>query len=79
MLEYDDKHGGGDDHVLCKIYRSSSLARAKSKQTTQRLSGCKRKLTSDHGESLPTTKMNRARRKHPPASIWTSWIITTVA
>jgi hypothetical protein len=43
--------------VLCKIYRSSSsLARAKSKPTTQRLSGRKRKATSDHAESLPTKK-----------------------
>jgi hypothetical protein len=61
MLEYDDKHGGGGDHVLCKIYRSSSsLARAKSKPTTQRLSGCKRKAASDPDESLPT-KMSHAQ------------------
>jgi hypothetical protein len=55
MLEYDDKHScDGDNHVLCKIYRSSSsLARAKSKPATQRLSGSKRKATSDHAESLP--------------------------
>nr|TKV90435.1 hypothetical protein SEVIR_9G028700v2 [Setaria viridis] len=62
MLEYDDQHGGGgDDHVLCKIYRSSSsLARAKSKPTNQRLSGCKRKATSDHAQSLPS-KMSHAQ------------------
>jgi hypothetical protein len=34
MLEYDDKHGGDDNHVLCKIYRSSSsLTSTKSKLT----------------------------------------------
>uniref|UniRef100_K4AKJ4 NAC domain-containing protein n=1 Tax=Setaria italica TaxID=4555 RepID=K4AKJ4_SETIT len=61
MLEYDDKHGGGGDNVLCKIYRSSSsLARAKSKPTTQRLSGCKRKATGDHAQSLPS-KMSHAQ------------------
>jgi hypothetical protein len=61
MLEYDDKHNcDGDNHVLCKIYRSSSsLARAKLKPTTQRLSGRKRKATSDHAESLPT-KMSQS-------------------
>ncbi|PUZ36292.1 hypothetical protein GQ55_9G026200 [Panicum hallii var. hallii] len=60
MTEYDDKHGGGGsggDHVLCKIYRSSSsLAKAgKSKPpTTQRSSGCKRKATGDEPQARPT-------------------------
>ncbi|RLN39661.1 hypothetical protein C2845_PM01G24690 [Panicum miliaceum] len=55
MTEYDEKHGG--DHVLCKIYRSSSsLAKGgKSKPpTTQRSSGCKRKATADEPHSRPT-------------------------
>ncbi|XP_039781507.1 uncharacterized protein LOC120648950 [Panicum virgatum] len=58
MTEYDDKHGGGDggDHVLCKIYRSSSsLAKGKSKlPTTQHSSGCKRKATGDEPQARPT-------------------------
>ncbi|CAL4936689.1 unnamed protein product [Urochloa decumbens] len=54
MTEYDDNHGGGGDHVLCKVYRSSSsLAK-------RRLSGSKRKATSDHAQSLPATKMSHS-------------------
>ncbi|CAL4936812.1 unnamed protein product [Urochloa decumbens] len=46
MTEYDDNHGGGGDHVLCKVYRSSSsLAKRKSKPMIERLSGSKRKAT----------------------------------
>ncbi|CAN6286331.1 unnamed protein product [Urochloa humidicola] len=60
MTEYDDNHGGGGgDHVLCKIYRSSSsLAKRKSKPTVEPLSGSKRKATADHAQSLPATKMS---------------------
>ncbi|CAL4936814.1 unnamed protein product [Urochloa decumbens] len=55
MTEYDDNHGGGGDHVLCKVYRSSSsLAKRKSKPMIERLSGSKRKATSDHAQSLPS-------------------------
>ncbi|CAL4919875.1 unnamed protein product [Urochloa decumbens] len=59
MTEYDDNHGGGGDHVLCKVYRSSSsLAKRKSKPMIERMSGSKRKATADHAESLPATKMS---------------------
>ncbi|CAN6302844.1 unnamed protein product [Urochloa humidicola] len=60
MTEYDDSNRGGD-HVLCKIYRSSSsLAKRKSsKATTQGLSGSKRKAAVDHAQhTLPGTKMS---------------------
>ncbi|KAG2649080.1 hypothetical protein PVAP13_1NG084600 [Panicum virgatum] len=61
MTEYDDDEGGGGGHVLCKVYRSSSsLARAKlkqsssSEQTAQRSSTCnKRKAMADHPQAPP--------------------------
>ncbi|RLN16735.1 hypothetical protein C2845_PM02G43730 [Panicum miliaceum] len=67
MTEYDDDEaGGGDGHVLCKVYRSSSsLARgmlkpsssstnpASSEQTAQRSSASKRKATADHPQARP--------------------------
>ncbi|AQK41492.1 Putative NAC domain transcription factor superfamily protein [Zea mays] len=47
MFEYDDTQGGGGDHVLCKVHRSSSsLAKNKSK--------AKRTATGDHPEAPPT-------------------------
>nr|CAB3492644.1 unnamed protein product [Digitaria exilis] len=47
MTEYDDKN----DHVLCKVHRSSSsLAKGKSKNS----SGCKRKATVEHPQAPPT-------------------------
>ena len=47
MTEYDDTQGGGGDHVLCKVHRSSSsLAKNKSK--------AKRTATGDHPEAPPT-------------------------
>ncbi|CAL4928151.1 unnamed protein product [Urochloa decumbens] len=59
MTEYDDNHDGGGDHVLCKVYRSSSsVAKRKSKPMIERLSGSKRKAAADHAESLPATKMS---------------------
>ncbi|CAL4919751.1 unnamed protein product [Urochloa decumbens] len=71
MTEYDDNHGGGGDHVLCKVYRSSSsVAKRKSKPTAQGLSGSKRKAAADHAESLPATKMSHCASDqefyHPP-------------
>ncbi|CAL4945197.1 unnamed protein product [Urochloa decumbens] len=61
MTEYDDNHGGGGDHVLCKVYRSSSsLSKRKSKPMIERLSGSKRKAAPDHAESLPATKMSHS-------------------
>ncbi|CAL4920040.1 unnamed protein product [Urochloa decumbens] len=61
MTEYDeDSHSGGaGDHVLCKIYRSSSsLAKRKSKTMIERSSGSKRKAAADQVQSLPATKMS---------------------
>ncbi|CAM0146605.1 unnamed protein product [Urochloa decumbens] len=60
MTEYDDNHSGGaGDHVLCKIYRSSSsLAKRKSKPMIERSSGSKRKAAADQVQSLPATKMS---------------------
>ncbi|CAN6308681.1 unnamed protein product [Urochloa humidicola] len=60
MIEYDDDQGGEADHVLCKIYRSSSsLAKRKLKPTTQGLSGSKRKAAVDHAQyTPPATKMS---------------------
>ena len=65
MTEYDEKHGG--DHVLCKIYRSSSsLAKGKSKlPTTHHSSGSKRKATGDEPLARPT-KMSH---KHACAGV----------
>ncbi|KAF8757360.1 hypothetical protein HU200_010875 [Digitaria exilis] len=48
MTEYDDKN----DHVLCKVHRSSSsLAKEKSKNSS---AGCKRKATVEHPQAPPT-------------------------
>ncbi|ONM62946.1 hypothetical protein ZEAMMB73_Zm00001d000335 [Zea mays] len=47
MTEYDDTQGGGGDHVLCKVHRSSSSL-AKKKCNT------KRTATGDHPEAPPT-------------------------
>ncbi|CAL4920009.1 unnamed protein product [Urochloa decumbens] len=61
MTEYDeDSHSAGaGDHVLCKIYRSSSsLAKRKSKPMIERSSGSKRKAAADQVQSLPATKMS---------------------
>ncbi|KAG2544823.1 hypothetical protein PVAP13_9KG383173 [Panicum virgatum] len=72
MTEYDDKHGG--DHVLCKIYRSSSsLAKGKSKPTaTQRSSGYKRKATGDEAQARPT----KTSHKHACAGVDQEFLLT---
>ena len=68
MTEYDEE-GGGDGHVLCKVYRSSSsLAKGKlklkpswtstnptsSEQAAQCSSASKRKATADHPHARPS-------------------------
>ena len=68
MTEYDEE-GGGDGHVLCKVYRSSSsLAKGKlklkpsststnpssSEQAAQCSSASKRKATADHPQARPS-------------------------
>ncbi|KAG2545127.1 hypothetical protein PVAP13_9KG409826 [Panicum virgatum] len=62
MTEYDEE--GGDGHVLCKVYRSSSsLAKGKLKTSStstnptsseQASSASKRKATADHPQARPS-------------------------
>ncbi|CAD6207417.1 unnamed protein product [Miscanthus lutarioriparius] len=52
MTEFDDTQGGGGDHVLCRVHRSSSsLAKRKFKSSS---SSSKRKAAGDHPEAPPT-------------------------
>ncbi|KAG2534316.1 hypothetical protein PVAP13_9NG581800 [Panicum virgatum] len=54
MTEYDEE-AGGDGHVLCKVYRSSSsLAKGKLKAAAQCSSASKRKATADHPQARPS-------------------------
>jgi hypothetical protein len=53
MTEFDDTQGGGGDHVLCRVHRSSSsLAKRKFKSSSS--SSSKRKAAGDHPEAPPT-------------------------
>ncbi|OEL33317.1 hypothetical protein BAE44_0005662 [Dichanthelium oligosanthes] len=58
MIEYDDTQDGGGDHVLCKVYRSSSsLAKGKprsSSSSSKSTSSSKRKAAGDHDEARAT-------------------------
>jgi hypothetical protein len=49
MTEFDDTQGGGGDHVLCRLHRSSSsLAKKKYSKSSS-----KRKAAGDHPEAPP--------------------------
>ncbi|AQK39381.1 hypothetical protein ZEAMMB73_Zm00001d023489 [Zea mays] len=66
MFEYDDTQGGGGDHVLCKVHRSSSsLAKNKSK--------AKRTATGDHPEAPPTKVIHdvQVQMQDPAGAIFT--------
>jgi hypothetical protein len=67
MTEYDDTQGGGGDHVLCKVHRSSSSL-AKKKYNT------KRTATGDHPEAPPTKvihDMQVQQMQDPAGAIFT--------
>jgi len=71
MTEFDDTQGGGGDHVLCRVHRSSSsLAKRKFKSS----SSSKRKAAGDHPEAPPTKLIHdeQVQVQQNPAAFFTN-------
>jgi hypothetical protein len=54
MTEFDDTQGGGGDHVLCRVHRSSSSLAKRKFRSSSSSSSSKRKAAGDHPEAPPT-------------------------
>ncbi|OEL33326.1 hypothetical protein BAE44_0005660 [Dichanthelium oligosanthes] len=81
MIEYDDMQHGGGDHVLCKVYRStSSLAKGKPKSSSsssKSTSSSKRKAAGDHAEARPTKLIydEQMQQQHEEDTIFSDYYL----